>query len=125
MTKNEINKFYLRLKNEISRTEYECQELQEQIDEYLKRREIIKKEISDRIDDKTIYPMEKSDEDNIVTEADLTYEEMQKWINEFKNKYNLSLINLENESNQGDNSYFSSIFLDSCQWGAIGALDPE
>ncbi|XP_044733455.1 uncharacterized protein LOC123296058 [Chrysoperla carnea] len=90
----------IQLQEKVSALKYECQELQEQIDEYLKRREIIKKEISDRIDDKTIHPMEKSDEDNIVTEADLTYEEMQKWINEFKNKYNLSLINLESESNQ-------------------------
>lgn len=48
-TCNEVKKYYIKLKSEINRSEYECGELKSQIDDYANRQQRLREEVNENV----------------------------------------------------------------------------
>lgn len=100
VTQYEVKKFYNQLKKEIGRTEGECADLQFQINDYLKRREDLKRELLSNPYSHISNVAQGStsnDGNDQAPEDEIVYDEVERWIHEFKTKYGNQVAKIPDE----------------------------
>lgn len=100
VTQYEVKKYYNQLKKEIGRNEGECADLQFQINDYLKRREDLKRELLSNPYSHISNVAQGStsnDGNNQAPEEEIIYDEVERWIHEFKTKYGNQVAKIPDE----------------------------